>query len=89
MISSYKCIQNNTGSRINTIVCVLVHVFIYVEMVSFVLSVDSQDEVRSLEQELKRSNEAVFDLKRKLKLSEDEKAAFEKVSVIFVHENVI
>ena len=39
---------------------------------------DSQAEVTTLEQELKRSSEVVLDLERRLRLMEEEKGAFEK-----------
>ncbi|GFR99680.1 serine/threonine-protein kinase MRCK alpha, partial [Elysia marginata] len=38
----------------------------------------SQTEVNTLEQDLKRSSEVVLDLERRIRLHEDEKAAFEK-----------
>lgn len=40
---------------------------------------ESQSEVSSLELDLKKSGEMILDLERRLRLSEDEKAAFEKV----------
>ncbi|KAK3713298.1 hypothetical protein RRG08_043878 [Elysia crispata] len=45
---------------------------------SFIFSQESQAEVNTLEQDLKRSSEVVLDLERRIRLHEDEKAAFEK-----------
>ena len=44
---------------------------------------ESQAEVSTLEQDLKRSSEVVLDLERRLKMHEDEKGAYEKVRNLF------
>ena len=55
--------------------------FVSYQIWLYIISSESQSEVGTLEQELKRSSEVVLDLERRLRLLEDEKSAFEKVCI--------
>lgn len=60
-------------------ICIIPYEMIFYFQYSIFVFSESQTEVNTLEQELKRSSEVVLDLERRLRLLEDEKAAFEKV----------
>ena len=65
----------------NRVICVFMSaidfVFIYIHVCVFA---ESQSEISTLETELKKISDQKQDLERKLRVGEDDKASFEKVS---------